>query len=148
MTALIIAGLLGMHTLSVGHTLPAVGHGMTAPATSEHAPAQHVDASTTAISSASAAAPSSMGMPATDHPVTTAGNVCASDACGNGMPAHAMQMMLCVLALLAVALVLLTPRVHGWLLTRAVRAMSLRTVIATLPHPRPPSLHVLSISRT
>ena len=54
-----------------------------------------------------------------------------------------------VLALLAAVIVLLAPTFRA-LLTYAVdRSRShTRTLLAGLPHPRPPSLLVLSISRT
>ena len=57
--------------------------------------------------------------------------------------------MACVLALLAATIVLLAPA----LLARLGTALALlrlhgRNVLTALPHPRPPSLIVLSISRT
>ena len=60
-----------------------------------------------------------------------------------------MLTMVCALALLAAAIVLLAPV----LLARLGVALALlrlhgRIVLAALPHPRPPSLLVLSISRT
>jgi len=65
------------------------------------------------------------------------------------MPDHSMLMMVCVLALLAAVIVLLAPTFRA-LLTYAVdRSRShTRPLLAGLPHPRPPSLLVLSISRT
>ena len=92
---------------------------------------------------------------ADDTPMTAAaaegaGGHC-QDGCGSpaGMPDHSLLMMVCVLALLAAVIVLLAPTFRA-LLTYAVdRSRShTRTLLAGLPHPRPPSLLVLSISRT
>ena len=75
---------------------------------------------------------------------------CAGDCGGSGgVPDHSMLTMVCALALLAAAIVLLAPV----LLARLGVALALlrlhgRIVLAALPHPRPPSLLVLSISRT
>ena len=138
---LLIAGLLAMHTLTgtltLGHTdTPAAasegtGHGTESAMASAIAPAAVLGADPGMVTDASA-----------DH--------CPGD-CGDagGMPDHSMLMMACVLALLAAVIVLLAPV----LLARLGAALALlrlhgRNVLAALPHPRPPSLIVLSISRT
>lgn len=72
-----------------------------------------------------------------------------SDDCGGVcMPSHDMLGIFCVLALLAgVILFALHPALTGWpTLTRILRP--LRLTVAALAPPNPPSLHVLSISRT
>jgi len=154
MSLLVIAGLMGMHTLSVGHALPgagqavaahgtsaghgaAAGHGtdLTQGAVEAHA---HHGLADPAVSATHAVAP---------HAAVSA-DACADDACGGSMPDHTMQMMLCVLALLAAALVLLAPRLLGRLRLPLFGIVSLRVLRGALPHPRPPSLLFLSISRT
>lgn len=60
-----------------------------------------------------------------------------------------MLMMACVLALLAATIVLLAPALLARLGTvLALLRLHGRNVLTALPHPRPPSLIVLSISRT
>lgn len=60
-----------------------------------------------------------------------------------------MLMMVCVLALLAAVIVLLAPTSRALLTYAVARSRShTRTLLVGLPHPRPPSLLVLSISRT
>lgn len=79
----------------------------------------------------------------------------AEAAAANGLggmhgDAHgAMMLMVCVMALLTAAVLLLAPRVLRGLRPRfaPLRARAL-VVAARLPEPRPPSLIVLSISRT
>ena len=136
---LLIAGLLAMHTL----TGTLLGGHTDAPAASAVTDAGHADAGAAAVTGSMSDASAGMGADA-------AAGHCAGD-CGDagGMPDHTMLMMACVLALLAAVIVLLAPV----LLARLGAALSLlrlhgRTVLAALPHPRPPSLIVLSISRT
>ncbi|CAI9394136.1 DUF6153 family protein [Microbacterium sp. T2.11-28] len=128
----IITGLLSMHILTGSHQ-PALASETSAMST--HSPVGATRAADTSMTTAAAEA---------------AGGHC-QDGCGTpaGVPDHSVLMMVCVLALLAAAIVLLVPTFRG-LFTRAVaRARSqTRMLLAGLPHPRPPSLLVLSISRT
>lgn len=138
---LLIAGLLAMHTLTGTLT---IGHADTEPAVAvEHAAvAQPAMNSSTAHAERSILAPSST---APDSPPAH----CAG--CGDpaGAPDHSMLMMACVLALLAAVIVLLAPMLLSRLgATLALTRLHARAVPATAPHPRPPSLIVLSISRT
>lgn len=84
-----------------------------------------------------------------DMPMTPSHGAPAGD-CGGGpcMPGHDMLNMLCVLALLVtVILFALQLLLSGWpALTRVVSTLQ-RNAVALAP-PAPPSLHVLSISRT
>jgi len=138
---LLIAGLLAMHTLTGTLTL---GHTDTPAAASESAAhgAESAMASAVAPAAALGADPGMASDVSAEH--------CPGDCGGGGgMPDHSMLMMACVLALLAAVIVLLAPV----LLARLGAALALlrlhgRNVLAALPHPRPPSLIVLSISRT
>ncbi len=120
----LIVGLLAMHTLSTG-TAHAEPH--TTVAIADHdQPAQMADAGN----------------------ATDTGH-CPGDCGGPGnMPDHSMLLMICALALLAAVIVVLAPALLGGLgLNPGVRA-PLRDAARALPRPRPPSLLVLSISRT
>lgn len=122
----LIAGLLAMHTLTAGNA-----HLESAPAMSSAA--DHDQPMASAAVEGTAADPG--------H--------CLGD-CGapGNVPDHSMLMMVCVLALLAAVIIVLAPA----LLARL--SMSLGVVVLAadvpraLPRPRPPSLLVLSISRT
>ncbi|MCR8670233.1 DUF6153 family protein [Agrococcus sp. HG114] len=121
--AAVIVGLLGMHTLSsrgAGHDAPS----STAlhPAAAQEAPASRdVDEH-----------------PCDCQPVAPA-----------PAPEHSMLLMACVLALLATLLVLHGPQLGGVLrATRRVGGRDVERARGTLARPRPPSLLVLSISRT
>ncbi|PZU46114.1 MAG: hypothetical protein DI566_08100 [Microbacterium sp.] len=134
---LLIAGLLAMHTLT--GTLSG-GHADTTATAFESA---HVDVGTDVSAvTATETTPGMKSEAAVGH--------CAGDCGGSGgVPDHSMLTMVCALALLAAAIVLLAPV----LLARLGVALALlrlhgRSVLAALPHPRPPSLLVLSISRT
>lgn len=130
----IITGLLSMHIL-----------------TGSHQPALASETSAMSTHSQVGSAPAA----AADTPMTAAaaegaGGHC-QDGCGSpaGMPDHSMLMMVCVLALLAAVIVLLAPTSRALLTYAVARSRShTRTLLAGLPHPRPPSLLVLSISRT
>ena len=122
----LIAGLLAMHTLTAGTT-----HLESAPAISSGA--VHDQA---------------MAGAAVESAAVDTGH-CLDDCGASGnMPNHSMLMMVCVLALLAAVVIILAPA----LLARL--SMSLGVVVLAadvpraLPRPRPPSLLVLSISRT
>jgi hypothetical protein len=145
--AALIAGLLGMHVLM-------------SPAS--HAAHGRMDAAHSVISSMSGAAqphhgvasvpstpPSSAAKPAPDHMSCT--SVCADPAIPGSSHGQdeSTWSVICVLALLLTALLLMPPwrsRVLSWRLMRlAVR----QTVADGDRAPRhPPSLHLLSISRT
>ncbi len=121
----LIVGLLAMHTLTAD-----TGH-----------------AESPAISSA------------TDHEQVMAGAARADTAadaghclgdCGapGNMPNHSMPMMVCVLALLAAVIVVLAPALLARLSGSLGVVVPAAGVPRALPRPRPPSLLVLSISRT
>lgn len=136
-TALVlIAGLLAMHSLSGSFT----GGHSDAPAT----------ASEPAV--ADPAMGAGAGAAGVFEMITAGGSGaghCAGDCGGaSGAPDDSM-LMVCVLALLAAAVVLLTPALVSRLsAARALLRLQRRNILAALPHPRPPSLIVLSISRT
>ena len=114
----ILVGLLAMHVLTTG---------------ASHAPNAHESASHVSIAVGESAT-------ARSHETTNCDGVCG--------PEHDMLGMACILALLITALVL---TVHltllRWGSARAV-ADTIMARIAALAPPQPPSLLVLSISRT
>ncbi|WP_416447027.1 DUF6153 family protein [Leucobacter sp. HNU] len=129
----VIAGLLGMHTLSSDHTmgLPAV-----APESQPHMmTAEEADTPATDVLASIA---------------TDAGVIGATvEATHSPMQHDPMLMTMCILALLSGAVILLLPVFLT--LFRAMRPLvmlRLHAAFSVLPLPRPPSLHVLSISRT
>ena len=130
----LIAGLLTMHTLSGANaSLPA--------GTSAVSPQMQVMGANTGVGHA---------MTSTWHATVDA--QCHGE-CSDpmGMPEHSMLMMVCVLALLTAALVLLAPALLTRLeevLARARQSGVRVDARAVLARPRPPSLIVLSISRT
>lgn len=136
---LLIAGLLAMHTLTDMLTL---GHADSSTVTSGSPSGLH-DSGATVEAVSMFEATTALGQDArTEH--------CSGD-CGDagGVPDHSMLMMVCVLALLAAVIVLLAPMLLALLgVAMALLRLHGRTVLAALPHPRPPSLLVLSISRT
>lgn len=120
----LIAGLLAMHTLSTGDA--------------------HVESGVTALADHDQLATAA----AMDSAAVEEGH-CAGD-CGTpgNMPAHSMLLMVCALALLAAVIVVLAPALLARLsMTLGVAAL-VRDAARALPRPRPPSLLVLSISRT
>ncbi len=137
---MVIAGLFAMHVLSMsgpmGHTSPTL--------TIE---TEHV--------AANAGPDEAMSAPVADEIV----GVNTSDAaeagethcegCAEPAPSHSMLMMGCVIALLIGLVLMLDPRLlgRGWL-RRLLAVRSLPLLGAVLPRARPPSLIVLSISRT
>nr|WP_276569148.1 DUF6153 family protein [Microbacterium lacticum] len=130
----IITGLLSMHILTGSHQ-PALASETSAMSTHSQ------------VGSAPAAADDT---PMTAAATEGAGGHC-QDGCGSpaGMPDRSMLMMVCVLALLAAVIVLLAPTSRALLTYAVARSRShTRTLLAGSPHPRPPSLLVLSISRT
>lgn len=119
----LIAGLLAMHTLSASDT--------------------HIDATQTA-----SASDHGMVGAATDRAAIDAGH-CAADCGAPGdMPDHSMLLMVCALALLAAVMVILAPALLARLSTPLGVTMLVRHAVRAVPRSRPPSLLVLSISRT
>ncbi len=131
-TLVLIAGLLAMHTLTSGHD---PGHAVAGTAASG---AVHDDGAAAAIDDGAAGA-------------AHAGDVrhCPRAGCGALMPDHAMLMAACVLVLLSTAIVLIAPALLRTASITVVRLLAReRAVLDALAPPRPPCLHVLSISRT
>lgn len=121
----ILIGLLAMHVLTTGSMNQT---GISTAPTASH----HVDV-----------APADMSLlPAPGTPAP------AGDCGGPCMPSHDMLSMLCVLALL-VGVILFAVRLvlTGWPSVARVPA-TLHARVSALAPPSPPSLHVLSISRT
>lgn len=127
----IITGLLAMHTL-----------------TGSHQPAVSGSSAMSVHGQVGAATPGEVATTETMHAgaAPRCHAVCGSSA---GMPDHSMLMVVCVLALLAAIIVLLAPAVSA-ILARTLARTRVRAAIllSALPRPRPPSLLVLSISRT
>jgi len=123
----ILIGLLAMHVLTAGSMNEAT---MASPSTVSVA--HHADA---------VATPADMGT--APSPERSAG-----DCGGPCMPSHDMFSMLCVLALLA-AVILFAARLllSSWPASMSVLSTLHREAVSLAP-PLPPSLHVLSISRT
>ena len=119
----ILIGLLGMHVLTTGSTSEAQDH--------------H---SSVMLASTVASDVAMVLSPGTASQIDTCGTAC--------MPSHDMLGMMCVLALLAGAILLhLQFVLTGWPgFTRILGAAQLKA--ASVAPPAPPSLHVLSISRT
>ncbi len=128
----ILVGLLGMHVLTTG----GMGEPMAAAISAIHAAAAapfSADRTDMAMGEVSPPAPAPLPL---------------DNCCGLCGPRHGMLGMACVLALL-VALVLLTLHLvlAGWQ-PLGRHAAALLAKAAALAPPSPPSLHVLSISRT
>ena len=142
--ALVLVGLLGMHVLnfSSGHG----GHDTRSPValiTSDH---EAADVGMGGSLGTLAGAHASGTMAAPD---VAPGDAQCPNSCEDPAPGHAALMVGCVLALLAGVVLLLIPLVleHSWRsLVLAIRSLPLAGTV--LPRPRPPSLLVLSISRT
>ena len=129
----VIMGLLGMHTLTGSHASPAAETTMASVHSAGVALATSVGgAGVAAVEDGSSV----------DH--------CTGDCSyPAGMPDHSMLMMVCVLALLAAVIILLAPTALALLAYTLARVHARgRSLLARLPHPRPPSLIVLSVSRT
>ncbi|MEN2740413.1 DUF6153 family protein [Microbacterium sp. X-17] len=119
MAVAVIAGLLAMHTM-----------------TAASAPSAHAAA---AVHAAMGEAPAPDPAPASDD--------CGGDCSHGGASDHSMLLTMCVLALVAAVVVLIAPG----LMRRAAAppaTLARRMPAHALPWPRPPSLLVLSISRT
>ncbi len=129
----ILIGLLAMHVLTTG----GMGEpGAAAASVTHHATeAAPNSADSTDLATGAVSAPALAPLPAED----------CHGLCG---PSHAMLGMACVLALL-VTLVLFTLHLvlAGWQPLRRVISALIANAAALAP-PLPPSLHVLSISRT
>lgn len=125
----ILIGLLAMHVLTTG--------GMSEPAAPQPMSAHASDSALVHSPDAEMASVLGAGMPA---PAEDCGGLCG--------PSHEMLGMICVLALL-VTVVLLTLHlilIRWEQMRRTVTALAAKA--AALAPPAPPSLHVLSISRT
>lgn len=120
----LIAGLLAMHTLSTGDA--------------------HIESGVTA-----AAGHDQLASSATMDSAAVEDGHCPGD-CGTpgNMPGHSMLLMVCALALLAAVIIVLAPALLTRLSTTLGMTVLVRDVARALPRPRPPSLLVLSISRT
>jgi len=124
----VLVGLLGMHVLSTGST--------------HHAPAVITENAHHGGEVAVVDAAMTDQATAPDHPAAEA---CAGDGCGGDM--GAMAYMACVLALLAVSIILAIRPTRIATLFRALASPAAAgTPIEALPVP--PDLNVLSISRT
>ena len=138
---MVIAGLFAMHVLSMsgpqGHTSP------TLTIETDHAAAETLPDGGMSADVADEMAGASMSDAA------AAGETHCGDGCGEPAPSHSTLMMGCVIALLIGMVLLIAPGLwgRGWL-TRLLAVRALPLLGAVLPPPRPPSLIVLSISRT
>ena len=138
---MVIAGLFAMHVLSMsgpqGHTSP------TLTIETDHAAAETLPDGGMSADVADEMAGASMSDAA------AAGETHCGDGCGEPAPSHSMLMMGCVIALLIGMVLLIAPGLwgRGWL-TRLLAVRALPLLGAVLQRPRPPSLIVLSISRT
>ncbi|WP_431246410.1 DUF6153 family protein [Leifsonia xyli] len=140
----IVVGLLAMHTLTTvtgDHTT----HHAAADATHDHADAathDHADLASTAMAAVHPAAMTDAGMNGVSGGTSDCNGTCESG--------HNMANLVCLLALLVLTLIV-TLRViftrWGNDLHRLVAALT-AALPAVLAPPSPPSLHVLSISRT
>jgi len=133
---LVIIGLVAMHTLASGLNAE---HRETPNTAAERSATSMENSTASMLDAATGVSPEAWAA----H--------CAGDCDGrfSGMPNHSMLTVACALALLSVLVLLLAPMLLG----RVGAALSLlrlhgHSVLAALPHPRPPSLIVLSISRT
>jgi len=126
----VLIGLVAMHSLTSG------GMNETAITTLPSASVGHHTSSTVPLADMVAMAPS--------HDAPAPGGDCG----GPCMPSHDMLGMLCVLALLVTVIVFAMRLLLGALpALRSVLGTLHRKAVALAP-PSPPSLHVLSISRT
>ena len=121
----LIASLLAMHTLSTGD--------------------DHLESDAVAIA---AAAHDQAPQAAVNNSAVDAG-YCAGE-CGapGNTPGHALLLMVCALALLAAATVVLAPALLARLSMSLGLAVLVRDSARALAPARPPSLLVLSVSRT
>lgn len=137
---LLIAGLLAMHTLATGHA-QTPGATAVAPAVAHATPGSALGGTVS-----TGVMPTTMSVTGSDP---AAGRYQGDCGGSSEMPEHPMLLMACVLVLLAAAVVGLAVALPVRRDTAlALLRMHGRNVLAALPHPRPPSLIVLSISRT
>lgn len=127
LVAAVIVGLLAMHTLNLHGTAAAEAPASMSMAASEPAHASHSPATAAASGDAQS-----------ERSVSCAG--CSADD-------HSGMAMICVLALLLAMLLLIPPGVLRRGPGTVLRTPLAEVVLARLA-PRPPSLHVLCISRT
>ena len=129
----LIAGLLAMHTLGTpaAHVEPA--HAVSASSSSD-----------VTVGDGARGAAEGGAVSAAAHPDHCTGGC---DAPGHP-PTHSMLLMVCALALLAAVIIIMAPaRLSRLSLTLGGLAL-VRDATRALPRPHPPSLLVLSISRT
>ena len=139
----LIAGLLAMHVLNASGS----DHAVAGPVTiSEHAHHPVAPGNADPGEQATHLSPG--------HSVLSPGNSVSGEPCDGecempaGMPTHSMLMAACVLGLVGAILLLLPPASRAWPAAfEATRIVAARILQAVAPM-RPPSLHVLSISRT
>lgn len=133
---LVIAGLLGMHSLANPAHGTGAGTGSTMVVAASH------------VSNAAAVSH------AAGDDAATAGAPCPTCAHPAGAPDHAMLMLACVMATATVVVGLFAPPRSGRLVAlpnapaRPLARAAFASALAALPPPRTPSLTVLSISRT
>ncbi|CAG7600846.1 DUF6153 family protein [Leucobacter soli] len=142
--ALVLAGLFGMHVLggSAGH-----GSHDTRPLAALIGGDHKIADIGMSGSVVMAVEKHASGMMAAPDPAP--GDTRCPGPCGDSDPGHVMLMVGCVLALLASVMLLIAPLVrrHSWC-SLVLATRSLLRAGTVLPRPRPPSLLVLSISRT
>ncbi|NYD75865.1 DUF6153 family protein [Leifsonia soli] len=134
----VIVGILGMHTLVSGPADSMSPHAALHSALGSDHPGEESTKGTDAGRGMAMGSSTDPGMDAHAH--------CAAGGCG---PGHDMSAMLCFLALLATVLLLLAPILmrSRWAFFAAIAARA-REVPRIIAPASPPSLHVLSISRT
>lgn len=122
----LIAGLFAMHTLTANN--------------------MHVESAPT-ISSAADHDQAMVGA-AIEGTAVDAGHCLGDCGAPGNMRSHSILMMVCALALLAAVIVVLAPALLARFNMSLGEAVLAADVPHALPRPRPPSLLVLSISRT
>ena len=145
--ALVIAGLLGMHTLSTGHSdspVAAISMGTVSTGTASMSTASTGTASMGTVSTGTASMDADHGHAAPGPMEADADSGCLD--CGTSDSPHAM-IMACVLGLL-VTLLLVCRAGPGLVRARGPSIVPPFLRAAITLRPRPPSLTVLSISRT
>lgn len=149
LAVLLIAGILGMHTLSTGHSPASAALGA-ASASAAHGGAAPAESRAGAASAALASASHDGSAPAVPVMQAAAPSAHAPDGLGQEPSDHGMQDLLCVLALL-LSLVLVAVMVRPAPLRRWTERVTRRAAgvrCAGVRPPPQPSLIVLSISRT
>ncbi|RGE21436.1 DUF6153 family protein [Leucobacter sp. wl10] len=148
---MVFFGLLAMHFLSVPNSPAASEPVVGAAQTTHSSPADRAVAAPSEIlahEERDAAAVDAMPAETAQAPAMDGESHCGGDS-GSSSPQQSMLMMGCVLALLVVLIMLLGPTILGRVWAADLLAVRVLHLLgAVLPRPRPPSLIVLSISRT